>query len=83
LNLFKKLGENGAVLSVESSLLSQFSLLTGKITGNLSKICYLQRLISKYYLGKVRICSKINRELFYNNREKFIANRSSCRSVKA
>jgi hypothetical protein len=30
LSLFKKLGENGAVLSVESSLLSQNSLLTGK-----------------------------------------------------
>jgi hypothetical protein len=30
LQLFIKLGENGAVLSVESSLLSQISLLTGK-----------------------------------------------------
>jgi hypothetical protein len=36
LNLFKKLGENGAVLSAERSLLSQNSLLTGKITGKLN-----------------------------------------------
>jgi hypothetical protein len=30
IKFIQKLGENGAVLSVESSLLSQISLLTGK-----------------------------------------------------
>jgi hypothetical protein len=57
--------DNGAVLSVESSMLPQISLLTG----NLSKICYLQRLISQYYLGKYAYVQKLTGNYFYKNRE--------------
>ena len=36
IEFIQKNGENGAVLSAERSLLSQNSLLTGKITGKLN-----------------------------------------------
>ena len=59
LNLFKKLGENGAVLSAVSSLLPQNSLLTGKINKNSFHLI----LKSQFLLGKDDFTSKFNREL--------------------
>jgi hypothetical protein len=59
LNLFIKLGENGAVLSAVSSLLPQNSLLTGKINKNSFHLI----LKSQFLLGKDDFTSKFNREL--------------------
>jgi hypothetical protein len=60
--LFKKLGENGAVLSVESSMLSQISLLTGKLTGKMNKNSFHFTCKPQFLLGKDDHSSKINRE---------------------
>jgi hypothetical protein len=62
LNLFIKLGENGAVLSAVSSLLPQNSLLTGKITGKINKNSFHLILKSQFSLGKADFTSKFNRE---------------------
>jgi hypothetical protein len=62
LNLFKKLGENGAVLSAESSLLSQNSLLTGKITGKINANSFHLALKVQYLLSKADFSCKFNRE---------------------
>jgi hypothetical protein len=70
LNLFKKLGENGAALSVESSMLPQISLLTGKLTGKMNKNSFHLTFKPQFLLGKDDHSSKINRELFCKYREK-------------
>jgi hypothetical protein len=62
LNLFKKLGENGAVLSVESSMLPQISLLTGKLTGKIIRICYYSCFKAQYLLNNADFTCKFNRE---------------------
>jgi hypothetical protein len=64
LNLFKKLGENGAVLSAASSLLSPNSLLTGKITGKMNANSFHLALKAQYLLSKADFTCKINREFF-------------------
>jgi len=48
----------GAVLSVESSLLSQISLLTGKMNAN----CFYVALKPQYLLVKADFSCKFNRE---------------------
>jgi hypothetical protein len=62
LNLFKKLGENGAVLSTESSMIPQNSLLTGKITGKINANCFYVALKPQYLLGTADFSCKFNRE---------------------
>ena len=62
LNLFKKLGENGAVLSAASSMLLQNSLLKGKITGKIIRICYYSCFKAQYLLSKADFTCKFNRE---------------------
>ena len=59
---FKSKGVSGAVLSVECSLLSQNSLLTGKLTRKMNKnSCHLV-VKSHFSLGKADFTSKFNRE---------------------
>jgi len=87
LNLFKKLGKNGAVLSVESSMLPQISLLTGKLTGKMNKNSFHLILKSKFLLGKDDHASKINRELFLQEQGKFFVKQivlqvhKTCKSI--
>jgi len=56
--------DSGAVLSVESSLLSQNSLLTGKITGKMNANSFYVALKSQYLLGKADFSCKFNREFY-------------------
>jgi hypothetical protein len=52
----------GAVLSAESSLLSQNSLLTGKITGKINANSFHLALKVQYLLSKADFNCKFNRE---------------------
>jgi hypothetical protein len=52
----------GAVLSAESSLLSQNSLLTGKITGKINANSFHLALKVQYLLSKADFSCKFNRE---------------------
>jgi len=72
IEFIQKNGENGAVLSVESSLLSQFSLLTGKITGKMNKNSFHLTFKPQFLLGKDDHSSKINRELFLQEQGKIL-----------
>ena len=62
-----KSDDSGAVLSVESSMLSQNSLLTGKITGKMHENCFDVALKPPYLLGKADLNCKFNRE--FNKQE--------------
>jgi hypothetical protein len=53
---------SGAVLSAESSLLSQNSLLTGKITGKINANSFHLALKVQYLLSKADFSCKFNRE---------------------
>ena len=57
----------GAVLSAERSLLSQNSLLTGKITGKINANCFYMALKLQYLLVKADFSCKFNRE--FNSQE--------------
>ena len=69
IEFIQKLGENGAVLITESSMLPQNSLLTGKITGKINANCCYVALKPQYLLGKADFSCKFNREFISNNRE--------------
>jgi hypothetical protein len=53
---------SGAVLSTESSMLSQNSLLTGKITGKMNANSFHLALKAQYLLSKADFTYKFNRE---------------------
>ena len=55
-------GLNGDVLSAKSSLLSQNSLLTGKITGKMNANSFHLALKVQYLLSKADFSCKFNRE---------------------
>ena len=60
---------SGAVLSVESSLLSQNSLLTGKLTGKMNKnSCHLI-VKSQFSLGQLILLPNLTGNLISENRE--------------
>ena len=52
------------MLSAESCMLPQISLLTGKLTGKMNKNSFHLTLKPQFLLGKDDHSSKINRELF-------------------
>ncbi len=54
--------DNGAVLSVESSMRPQNSLLTGKLTGKMNKNNFHLTFKHQFLLGKDDHSSKFNRE---------------------
>jgi hypothetical protein len=54
--------ENGAALSAERSMLSQNSLLTGKITGKMNANSFHLALKVQYLLRKADFSCKFNRE---------------------
>jgi hypothetical protein len=61
--------DSGAVLSVESSLHSQNSLLTGKLTGKMNKnSCHLI-VKSQFSLGQLILLPNLTGNLISENRE--------------
>ena len=81
------MGENGAVLSVESSMLPQNSLLTGKLTGKMNKNSFHLTFKPQFLLGKEDHSSKINRELFLQEQGKILVKQivlqmhKTCKSI--
>ena len=61
---FKSKRVSGAVLSVESSMLPQNSLLTAKITGKMHANCFYVALKPQCLLGEADLSCKFNREFY-------------------